>query len=59
VEDPADDSADPIGDVVLGEGEVLTGTVHFQVPADGSGYLIGFVPDPEREPIATWSLNAP
>ena len=59
IDDPADDSADPIGDVVLEEGEVLTGTVHFEIPADGSGFLIGFVPEAEGEPVATWSLNAP
>lgn len=59
VDDPADEYADPIGDVVLGAGEVLTGTVHFELPSDGSGFLLGFVPVPEAAPAATWSLNAP
>jgi len=58
VDDPADDLADPIGDAVLVEGDSLTGTVHFEVPSDGSGFLIAYAPDPDAEPLATWSLNA-
>ena len=59
VDDPADEYADPINEAALGAGESLTGTVHFELPSDGSGFLIGFVPDPAAGPTATWSLNAP
>ena len=59
VEDPADDLADPIGDALLEAGDTITGTVHFEIPSNGSGFLIGYTPDPDGEPLATWSLNAP
>lgn len=59
VDDPADDAADPIGDVALGVGEVLTATVHFEIPSDGSGFRLAFAPVLGADPTAIWSLNSP
>jgi hypothetical protein len=59
VDDPADDLADPIAQESLSAGDTITGTVHFEIPSDESGFRIGGTLDPDGEPFATWSLNAP
>jgi hypothetical protein len=56
---PADDPAQDLVDQALSEGDAVEGAVYFEVPVDGRGLLIAYVPDGEGDVLATWSLNAP
>jgi hypothetical protein len=55
----APDGADePLADAPLDDGERVAGWLHFVVPADSSGLLIGYAPA-DGPILASWTLNAP